>query len=142
MVSGDRLIGHVSINNAGNLPATNVRWFIRIKSTPNGQETSFETGDLKGSIVVAPHSATTLACDETIILQARLDASDAGKGREHEKPLFIYVWGLVRYHDGFVGGRSTEFCHRYNWINRPNRASAYEIDAKFARQHTEGNVTS
>jgi hypothetical protein len=25
----------------------------------------------------------------------------------------LYVWGIVYYSDGFVTGRYTKFCHRY-----------------------------
>ena len=28
--------------------------------------------------------------------------------------MYFYVWGIVRYNDGFKDNRFTRFCHRYN----------------------------
>lgn len=147
MRDGSHLIGHASIKNAGNLPATNLSWWINIKHSTTGEEADFPIGQTKGNIVVAPHSETTRGSDNSLVLPDLLTASNAGNIERHnENPLFIYVWGVVRYHDGFTADRSTQFCHRYNWINRPEIVTAdntqYELDKEFSRLHTDGNATT
>jgi hypothetical protein len=145
MKDGGHIIGHVAIKNAGNLPATHLSWFINIKHTSGGEETGFPLEATKGRIVVAPHSETERGSDNKLVLQDLLDASNAKvNDRAKENPLYIYVWGMVRYHDGFTAGRTTQFCHRYNWINRPEaiNPARCEINKEFARQHTEGNATT
>ena len=52
LLQGDRLIGHVTIKNAGNLPAQNLGWFINIKQSHHGKETDFPLEHVKGNIVV------------------------------------------------------------------------------------------
>jgi hypothetical protein len=61
-------------------------------------------------------------------------AFEAGKNRPGEN--WLYIWGEVRYDDGFGVNRFTKFCHRYHL-----RASASgdRIKAKHARYHIYGN---
>jgi hypothetical protein len=56
--------------------------------------------------------------------------------KQHEE--WIYVWGRIEYHDGFVGGRFIEFCHRYNSGAADRRGVIDEITARF---HGHGNRT-
>ncbi|KGJ69630.1 hypothetical protein BJA5080_08429 [Bradyrhizobium diazoefficiens SEMIA 5080] len=69
-----------------------------------------------------------------------------------EAERFLYVWGLVRYEDGFGTTRTTKFCHRYNCANVENIHGEKEADAggkgpviglkirsEFARVHRYGN---
>jgi len=35
-----------------------------------------------------------------------------------KETLFFYVFDAVYYHDGFVDGRQTRFCHRYRKVTR------------------------
>src|SRR5215831_16298029 len=54
LYQGDKLIGHVSIINAGNLPARNVSWFIGIKISASGNEAHFPLKSGAGNIVISP----------------------------------------------------------------------------------------
>ena len=57
--------------------------------------------------------------------KARVDNSDQ------------YVWGTVRYHDGFREGRFTKYCHRYNFSALCH--GQYEIPVENYRYHHHGN---
>ena len=60
---------------------------------------------------------------------------------------YVFVWGVVYYHDGFGTRRFTRFCHRYatasydrsvNWKAKTFRTRCI-LDGDKARYHTEGN---
>ena len=59
LVDGNRVIGHVGMKNAGNLPARKVSWFVRIKESPDGEETDFPIENSKGKIVIVPKADIT-----------------------------------------------------------------------------------
>jgi hypothetical protein len=143
VVGGARVLGHVGIHNAGRLPAHNVRWFIDIKASPDGIEKEFPIGELSGD-VVAPPGVTMPRGTRRRMLVAELNAQSCSpvKVRSEESPVFLYVWGLVRYQDGLGAERWTRFCHRYNWVMRGEGAIGnYNIDTKYGRYHEYGNGT-
>jgi hypothetical protein len=143
VVGGARVLGHVGIHNAGRLPAHNVRWFIDIKASPDGIEKEFPIGELSGD-VVAPPGVTMPRGTRRGMLVAELNAQSCSpvKVRSEESPVFLYVWGLVRYQDGLGAERWTRFCHRYNWVMRGEGAIGnYNIDTKYGRYHEYGNGT-
>jgi hypothetical protein len=47
------------MKNAGNLPARKVSWFVRIKESPDGEETDFPIETSKGKIVIVPKADIT-----------------------------------------------------------------------------------
>jgi len=47
------------MKNAGNLPARKVSWFVRIKESPDGEETDFPIENSKGKIVIVPKADIT-----------------------------------------------------------------------------------
>jgi hypothetical protein len=56
---------------------------------------------------------------------------------------FIYVWGRVTYLDGFNNERFTDFCHRYNAVNKDTSSKGrYRTNKKHARQHDNWNEFS
>jgi hypothetical protein len=141
MANGSSLIGHVGTKNAGHLPARKLNWLISIKHSLNGAEPEsfFPLEKGNGKIVVAPGTVATQATNTNVSVQTLLTecAAEAAKGeRALEIDVFLYVWGAVRYDDGFKRTRSTKFCHRYNWKTRDGR---YEIAARDARYHDHGN---
>jgi hypothetical protein len=99
----------VSFENVGHLPARNVRWFIdrvfdddRFKKDLPIVEERFE-----GNNVISP--GTEMRKGGNGIEKASFEA-----GRLRPGDSWLYVWGEVRYNDGFGTGRFTKFCHRYN----------------------------
>ena len=52
---------------------------------------------------------------------------------------FLYVWGRIKYTDGFDQERFTAFCHRYNWRRRKEANGRFRIARKYGRYHVRGN---
>jgi len=144
LIDNAHLLGLVGFKNAGNLPARNLSWAIKMIASTNGELESFPSHDTKGNIVVAPNSETTRGSDGRLVLSDLLTMASAGNGRMNETPIFIYVYGVVRYHDGFADGRLTRFCHRYNYKVRPQvpGTAGYSMSRDLARQHTYGNEST
>jgi hypothetical protein len=140
-IDGSSVIGHVGIHNAGNLPASNLSWFVNIDWNSNDRLDVFPLGEGKGKIVITPGTETTRGSGASILLQDLLTACRAAEisQRELQEPVYIYVWGVISYHDGFVAGRVTEFCHRYNWALRDSK---YAVDVEHARLHEFGNAST
>lgn len=142
MLSGAEVIGHVAIRNAGNLPAEKLAWFINMKYSPKGDEFVFSLEDAKGRILIAPDAEAVRGSEKRLVIQDLLAAAGSG---EQAREIFIYVWGIVCYQDGFGNNRKTEFCHRYNWVNRGRGVSQqrvgwlYEVTPEYARHHEHGN---
>jgi hypothetical protein len=133
------IVGHVTIRNAGNLPARNLSWFMNISWSlrPDLSDDDLALGPTKGAIVVAPRVEAIRGSEKSIEVT---ELEKAIEGHQKEPEIFIYVWGLVHYDAGFDKLRFTKFCHRYNWINR-NRDGLGRcmINPEFARYHTHGN---
>ncbi len=105
-------VAHVEICNAGNLPATKVRWFIKHTFSSKGDldvgKLDARLGEKPGN-VIAPHSKMRQGGDSIEV---------SPWGLRVKEDLFLYVWGAVTYKDGFRWRkRTTTFCHRYNCIN-------------------------
>jgi hypothetical protein len=142
LVEGKRVIGHVGMRNAGNLPAGKVAWFVDLKTSTNDLETVFPLGRPAGSIVVAPGVVAPRGTGESLNINDLDKAanSQSPANRASENPLFIYVWGVVRYDDGFGNERNTVFCHRYNWKSRGMGGVVdHTIHEDYARYHEHGN---
>ena len=138
----------VIITNVGHLPARNVRWAIHSildfdDRRPRSKLTI--TWPLEGEITLSPGAP---------MKQGALEPRKIGHDTESLRPqvgLYIYVWGVVRYDDGFGNDRSTYFCHRYNCVNLRNvnpdvsapgafrYDSAATIAPEHARYHRYGN---
>src|SRR5205823_4385897 len=96
----------VSFDNAGNLPAKKVRWFIdrvfsddRVLNTFAIKRDRFEGG----TMVIAPDTHVKKGAQhiEPESLTASLNRPGA---------TWLYVWGRVEYEDGFEQDRFTNFC--------------------------------
>lgn len=127
---GDNVVGHVSFRNVGNLPASNVSWFIRKCIDQSDERREFLIEDaFFGDNIIAP--GTPMTQGSVSFERPRVDAG------------FIYIWGEIRYPDGFNTNRFTRFCHRYNcrtFQKLPER-ERYGILAGYGRYHEYGNST-
>jgi hypothetical protein len=126
------LLGHFIIRNAGNLPAGDVKWVAEIGVDTDRNRTSFPVNEkgFKGDLIIPPRDAMQFGT-QTLGLQTVLDVRDKREG------CYLYVWGLVRYRDGFDHLRSTNFCHRYDYgqtLSYP--AGQYELSADKGRYHS------
>jgi hypothetical protein len=91
----------------GHLPARNVRVDVRFKYANGENYNDFPISDGKGNFVAAPGITLRQGSGDSIGGPDILKLS--------KEKLFFYVSGAVYYHDGFVDGRQTRFCHRSRW---------------------------
>ena len=135
-----RLSCDVWFRNAGHLPAKNVSWFINRKFSTDAEDREFEIPvDEKkfgGNNLIPPQSR--IRKGGPAIMHTDLDQfMDANQFKPDKA--WLYVWGRVRYRDGFRHRlQFTDFCFRYN-LNLPK--STWTIEASHGRQHEHGNRT-
>jgi hypothetical protein len=126
------VLGHVGIKNAKQLA-----WFVDIKISNKHDEQAFPIGKPRGNTVLVPRAISIRGSRGTIPTVDLNKAGDAALADNATgKAQYLYVWGVVRYHDGFTPGRETKFCHRYNW---QIRSAENKISAKYGRYHEYGN---
>ena len=124
------LVGRIIIRNVGHLPAREVGWCSKVSFSADPKFAAFDEipdSDYDGKNVLPPGSPmaqTTKAFPSTDLLLLN-----------QAKTRHCFVWGRVRYKDGFGVERHTNFCHRYNCEARDGNA----ILAKYARYHVHGN---
>jgi hypothetical protein len=97
-------VPRIVIRNAGHLPAKHVAWVFgepHITTDYDWRPTTDPPAP-EGDITLAPGADMTHG-------SAALDIpANLAPGT------YLYVWGYVRYNDGFEDGRISQFCHRYN----------------------------
>lgn len=133
-VSGsEKLSCDILIRNAGNLPAHDIAWYIRWKFSVDPEDTDFCISEkFDGRITLAPK--TIMRKGSPFIPRADfLNFRDAGTDRK----CWFYVWGHVKYLDGFSKERFTDFCHRYNLLGEKELT----IPPENGRFHEHGNRT-
>lgn len=147
--SADKCHPNITIRNAGNLPARNVKWVIDYTVTLDDRLANFLVDEARaeGENTLTPGGGMKQGGKIIYI------GNDPGDLRK-QIGLYLYVWGAVYYDDGFGIDRTTRFCHRYNSVNledvtnnfhRPDGSILLrsvvgkKIDAQFARIHRYGN---
>jgi uncharacterized membrane protein len=134
----DQVVARVRFQNTGSVFAKNVRTFVNRKLSDNGDlpESAFpiDEAEIFGDNVIAP-SANILYATQAIRKSEIAVNRDAAESRG--RSYYLYVWGVVQYSDGFVAGRYTKFCHRYNFSSAP--ADVYTILRENYRYHHRGN---
>lgn len=137
-------IAHVGVKNVGNLPAREVSWFISYAVDPDGRRSYFPIDETHfyGRNVVPP--GTEMKRSQNCTLDPRdIMAFESGASS-------FYVWGEVRYLDGFGQKRFTRFCHRYNRTGLVQHLTNFagstaqtvvsqEVTAESMRYHQFGN---
>jgi hypothetical protein len=135
-----RLSCDVWFRNTGHLPAQNVSWFLDWKFSSDAELDDFpiptSAAKFPGKNLIPPGSR--IRKGSRPIMHTELDSFMEANRAKPDKA-WLYVWGRVRYRDGFKRGlRFTDFCFRYN-LNLPK--STWTIDASHGRQHEYGNRT-
>jgi hypothetical protein len=119
----NQFLAHMSVRNAGVMPARNLTWLFHIEMDNNGDRQVFPVGaQRRGSQLVVGHSAMSRGTPPTT--QTGAD--------------YCFAWGVVEYDDGYGVRRTTTFCHRYN-CNRADFRQTLSIPELDARQHEFGN---
>jgi hypothetical protein len=137
-------VAHIVVRNSGNLPARNVKWFVAAEPSFDGSRSDFPINEAKffGNNVVSP--GTDMVRSQNFLMLPPWPDQFRG-GHVH-----IYVWGEIRYLDGFGNARFTRFCHRYGKRglvqhltnfehSRAQTVVAEEVAADSMRYHRYGN---
>jgi hypothetical protein len=126
-----QLVGYIAIENVGHSPAKNVRWFISIKPANGSKESQFPIGTHAGDNFL-PRGVEMIEGSESISVRDILSALPTS--------LYFYVWGEVKYNDGFTPDRWIKFCHRYSWHSFTDVGGRdLKVEAGEARYHEQGN---
>jgi hypothetical protein len=104
----DRLHVTVIFRNVGHLPARNVRWY-GIFGNPEGKDFLVKEPPTGEKIVLPPGTAST---------------QRVGTVFTNKLQNTLFVWGIVKYDDGFGKQRFTRFCHWYDTKNIINQLGA------------------
>jgi hypothetical protein len=125
------LVGQVIFKNVGKLPATEVVSVVKkIEVHATWSTPALTDADLPSWITgVIPIGGEVPQGSEGIALNVVNRAKVSG-GK------YLYVYGPVRFKDGFGCERHVDFCHRYPWAKA---TSGGEIPKEFARYHQYGN---
>ncbi len=128
--SVEEILGRLAIRNVGHLPARDVQWIVRIHCDERRDWRALQYNDdeFVGNNVIPP--GTAMAKGTKTIPSTNLLLFDAAKQR------YCYVWGRVRYRDGFGELRTTNFCHRYNCEARTENNTIPKVHARY---HDYGN---
>jgi hypothetical protein len=132
------MLGYVGFKNTGHVPARNATYFTKVEASANREQFSdgfsIPEHELSGQNVVTPGSVMVQAAQAVI---SKDDVEVIKRGDS-----FVYVWGTIRYDDGFGGRRFTNFCHRYNfrgYLADPRTMDEAALSAESGRYHEWGN---
>ncbi len=107
----DRAVGDVIVRNVGRIPAKNVKTYVRIKSAHSKDvgKLGWPTDGVDSDRAIQPGGEMRRSSTGTTAIK-NID----------DPKVYVYVWGIVNYDDGFGRNRFTRFCHRYPgaWTTR------------------------
>jgi hypothetical protein len=134
-----RLSCDIVFQNSGNLPARNVRWCIDRQFSIDNKLLEFpiDQSKIDGNNLIPPKGkmrkgGPAINSAELDAFRHEVSATTAAAGNHG----WLYVWGQVRYKDGFDVDRFTNFCFRYSLAG-----TSWTISARHGRQHEHGNGT-
>jgi hypothetical protein len=124
------IVGHVSFVNVGRLPARNASI---LQASLTWSERLWEKKDVEFKELPSMNFVIPPGTEMPLGTNPYPSDHIGDKG-------YFYVWGEIRYTDGFDEPRFTKFCHRYPcqpFELAPDGSKS--IDAKHARYHEHGN---
>jgi len=106
-VSGNGMLScDVIIQNAGNLPATKLRWSISRDFSTDSERVEFLIDPIfHGNNIIPPKGEIRKGAKS--VPSPEFDAFKRG-GMDRDR--WLYVWGRITYEDGFGNSRVTDFC--------------------------------
>ncbi|TPN49989.1 MULTISPECIES: hypothetical protein [unclassified Mesorhizobium] len=139
------VMGHVVLRNVGRLPARNVTLVVTMELSPGPEPDSFFRREIfnirkvatESDRVIQPGGEMRQGSEKPTIAMSELSVPDHN----------VYVYGIVKYDNGYGRRCFTRFCHRYATASRdrslkvdsrPNKSRAF-ISADKARYHNYGN---
>lgn len=134
---------HISVRNKGKLPAQNVTWFIDHTISDNGKLKEFPINESRfyGERLTVPVETEMKRSHRYNLEEQRIHSFLVASDKQR---VFFYIWGEIRYSDGFENQRFTRFCHRYDnfgvrIISEGKFRDKNEIPAGYMRLHQFGN---
>jgi hypothetical protein len=131
--SAGQLIGHVTFQNVGHLPARKLHWLVKLsRGGGDWQPPKIKNKELARESVIPVGAEWPQGSN----------AMGHGDGPNlDETGLYLYVWGRVTYKDGFRWRkRYADFCHSYPWEMRETPIDGgARIDTEYGRYHHYGN---
>ena len=130
-----RVLGYSAYKNVGNLTARNVKYFSGIEFSTERLRANFPIGELwppNEAANVIPPGTKMIQASETKLTATQENAVKDNRG-------YIYVWGVVRYDDGFGFTRHTYFCHSYDHRSVRSVPHGDILNGEEARHHEYGN---
>jgi hypothetical protein len=131
----ERISSDVLIINAGRFPAQRIRWSIKVGYSDNPDYRTPRVTD--SDLINGPGIALAAGRQARKGVEKPTVREEFDRWRIGAKPdrAWLFVWGRIRYYDGFSDARCTDFCHRYNL----HGATGYTIPAENGRYHEYGN---
>jgi hypothetical protein len=133
--SASELVGHVTLQNVGHLPARKLYWLVKLnRGGSDWRPPKIKSRELEGESVIPIGAEWPQGSKGLPDHQDRSPYQD-------ETGLYLYVWGRVIYKDGFRWRkRKTDFCHCYPWQMRTELpGGGVKVGAEYARYHDYGN---
>jgi len=131
--SAGQLIGHVTFQNVGHLPARKLHWLVKMdRGGSDWRPRKIKNKELARESVIPVGAEWP---------QGSNAMGDADGLNLDETGLYLYVWGRVTYKDGFSWRkRYADFCHRYPWQMRETPiGGGVRINTEYGRYHHYGN---
>jgi hypothetical protein len=129
----DFVVGMIAIYNAGRLPAQKVTWTLYLEPDTDNKRKIFisKEEDFVGDNIIPAGGEMIKGTGKIEI--AKFPDVIANKPQ-------VYVWGSIRYDNGFGKNCTTTFCHRYDVSGViPDRDGTYTVPAKDGRHHEYGS---
>ena len=137
-IPGDQVVARICFQNTGSIFAKGVRTFLDRQLSDNDDlpedALPIDEAKISGDNVIAPNANILYA---TKAVRKSEIAVNRDNAERRGGKYYLYVWGIVLYNDGFVDGRYTKFCHRYNFSGVPD--GVYTIPRENYRYHHRGN---
>jgi hypothetical protein len=133
--SAGELVGHVTFQNVGHLPARKLYWLVKLsRGGSDWRPPKIKSKEFEGESVLP------LGAEWPQESKGLPNPQDRGLHQD-ETGLYLYVWGRVTYKDGFRWPkRKTDFCHCYLWQMRTELSDGgVKVGAEYARYHRYGN---
>jgi hypothetical protein len=141
-IEKDKIVARVGFLNNGAVFAKNAATFMTWKTSRSNElkEPDLPINEAKviGNNDIAPRATLRRSIDyPDAMLKTQIEA-ERSAAQADGQPLYLYVWGIIRYGDGFSKERRfTKFCHRYNFSGVP--AGTYDVPESNYRYHHYGN---
>jgi hypothetical protein len=136
LIGTDEAIGQVRVNNVGRVPAQNVHVVVHmLLGSSKNTQIGNRDADIDGvERAIQPGASFRQGSRE------QYPVNDIRQG------VWVFVWGVAYYDDGYGNRRWTRFCHRYNSGSRTRYEMGMTetgqpalLDADKARYYTTGN---